>query len=343
MSTVAGGWIGATVRLLAVISLQLRLFRVREESGSNPAVSPLMARPLRMHEPHRLYFVTNRTMQGRLLLTPSPRVNDLIGGVLGRAQALHDIELFAFVFVSNHFHLIVRADAGELSRFMQYLQSNIARELGRLVDWRGKFWDRRYSAEPILDEEAFVERLGYVLAHGVKEGLVDRCTEWPGLTCIPEITRGQRRLFSWVSRSLLYTMRQRGRPCSESEATQRYPIELATPPAWAGLSADKRHALFRRIVAGCERHAIQRREAKPSLGRARIQAQHPHDHPQRLSRSPRPLCHASTPALRREYRQCYREFVRAHRQASALFRAGALETSFPRYSYRPPPRYGLDD
>ena len=88
-----------------------------------------------MHEPHRLFFVTNRTLQGRLLMTPSAHVNDLIGGVLGRSLAMHDVELFAFVFLSNHFHLIVRAKAGELSRFMSHLQGNIAREVGRYVDW----------------------------------------------------------------------------------------------------------------------------------------------------------------------------------------------------------------
>jgi hypothetical protein len=38
------------------------------------------------------------------------------------------------------------------------------------VDWNGGFWERRYSAEPVLDDVALVGRLRYVLAHGVKEG-----------------------------------------------------------------------------------------------------------------------------------------------------------------------------
>ncbi len=42
------------------------------------------------------------------------------------------------------------------------------------------FWERRYSAEPVLDDTALVGRLRYVLAHGVKEGLVERCAEWQG-------------------------------------------------------------------------------------------------------------------------------------------------------------------
>jgi hypothetical protein len=53
---------------------------------------------------------------------------------------------------------------------MQYLRANLSRKVGRLVDWSGGFWERRYSAEPVLDDEALVGRLRYVLAHGVKEG-----------------------------------------------------------------------------------------------------------------------------------------------------------------------------
>ncbi|MCY1078766.1 hypothetical protein [Archangium lansingense] len=64
---------------------------------------------------------------------------------------------------------------------MQYLRANLSKKLGRLVDWRGGFWERRYSAEPVLDDAALVGRLRYVLAHGVKEGLVEKCAEWPGL------------------------------------------------------------------------------------------------------------------------------------------------------------------
>ena len=111
-----------------------------------------MPNPIRCFEPERIYFVTNRTLQGRLLMTPSTQINDLIGGVLARAVQRHEVELFAFVFLSNHIHLLLRAKEGEFSKFMGYLQGNIAREVGRLINWQGKFWHRRFSAEPVLDD-----------------------------------------------------------------------------------------------------------------------------------------------------------------------------------------------
>ena len=81
------------------------------------------------------------------------------------------MRLHAFTFASNHFHLLVWTRGATLAGFMQFLRANLSRKVGRLVDWSGGFWERRYSAEPVLDDEALVGRLRYVLAHGVKEGL----------------------------------------------------------------------------------------------------------------------------------------------------------------------------
>ncbi|WP_239013969.1 hypothetical protein [Archangium violaceum] len=69
------------------------------------------------------------------------------------------------------------------------------------MDWSGGFWARRYSAELVLDDAALMGRQRYVLAHGVKEGLVDRCTEWPGPA---------RRLFRWFTWTKRWRQRGRG-------------------------------------------------------------------------------------------------------------------------------------
>ncbi|HET6981454.1 MAG TPA: transposase, partial [Myxococcaceae bacterium] len=152
-----------------------------------------------MLSPSEIFLLTVRCFQRRYLLRPSQETVEVLGGVLARSVRLHGVELFAFSVVSNHLHLIVRAPRGNLPRFMQYLLTNISKKVGKLVGWRGNFWERRYSAEPILDESALLERLGYVLSHGVKEGLVRRCRDWPGLSCLPLLLDGQPREFRWFN------------------------------------------------------------------------------------------------------------------------------------------------
>jgi hypothetical protein len=58
--------------------------------------------------------------------------------------------------------------------------------------WREKILSRRYQDIVISSEEAAqVERLKYVLAHGVKEGLVEKVTDWPGVHCAQALMTGE--------------------------------------------------------------------------------------------------------------------------------------------------------
>jgi REP element-mobilizing transposase RayT len=92
-----------------------------------------MPRPLRFIPCNGIVEVTTRTLQGRLLLRPSPKLNDLILGVVGRAQEMYGMIIHAFVFMSNHCHFLVApTNAKQLSKFMQFVNSNVAREAARL-------------------------------------------------------------------------------------------------------------------------------------------------------------------------------------------------------------------
>ena len=60
-----------------------------------------------------------------------------------------------------------------LSRFMEYLNGNLAREVNRLHGRTGPVWERRYQAIVVTEEEqAQVDRLKYLLSQSVKENLV---------------------------------------------------------------------------------------------------------------------------------------------------------------------------
>ena len=63
-----------------------------------------MARQLRyVPEGGALVHVTTRTVQGRYLLRPSPALNEILVGVLARAQKLYPAGVCAAVAASNHY------------------------------------------------------------------------------------------------------------------------------------------------------------------------------------------------------------------------------------------------
>ena len=148
---------------------------------------PSVARPLRYLPPDcPLVEVTCRTIHGRMLLRPSRELNRRVLGVLARAARRYQMGVCYFIFLSNHCHLLLRpTSAQQLASFMNYLNSNIAREAGRLHRWREKFWGRRYRAIPVsFEPEAQIDRLRYLLSQGCKEGLVAKPQEWPGATSV---------------------------------------------------------------------------------------------------------------------------------------------------------------
>src|SRR5215217_8598201 len=83
-----------------------------------------MARLLRfIPDNASLVEVTTRTIQSRLLLTPTPQLNRIIIGALARAGRRYKVGVVAFAFLSNHFHLLVRVkDVEQLAPCMAILR-----------------------------------------------------------------------------------------------------------------------------------------------------------------------------------------------------------------------------
>jgi REP element-mobilizing transposase RayT len=294
-------------------------------------------RPLRFLPSGHLVEVTSRTVHGRLLMRPDQRTCDLIRGVLGRAQARYRMRIVAFVFLSNHFHLLLLPDSPQqLSSFMAYLASNVAREVGRVHDWRDKFWARRYRAITVSNEEtAQVARLRYLLAHGAKEGFVAAPREWPGPHSIPALFEGATIQGTWFDRSSEYRARRKGVECSPRDFASIESVTLTPIPCWASWPEDRRRKAVGDLLAAIERDAQIVRAGKPPLGREAILRQSPHQPPARIKRSLSPAFHVATKAAWQLLREAYRSFVNAFRRASELLRSGDRAVAFPEGSFPP--------
>jgi len=300
-----------------------------------------MARRLRYIPPGgALVEITCRTIQGRMLLRPSPALNDMTLGVLARAARLASLLVHAFAFLSNHYHLLVRvADAQQLAEFMNYLNSNLAREAGRLARWREKFWGRRYQAVLVSDEEAAqVGRLSYVLAQGVKEGLVASPFDWPGVHCARALTEGTTVSGHWHDRTLESRARRKGLPLDPQAFVEREELSLAPLPRWQALTPEEYRARVQELIEEIEADARLRQEetGKPPLGREAVCRQDPHHEPNRIKKGPAPLVHAVDPAVRRGLRRAYFTFRDAYRYAARRLRAGAMDFEFPAGAFPPP-------
>jgi REP element-mobilizing transposase RayT len=288
-----------------------------------------MSRPLRFIPPGgSLVEVTCRTVQGRFLLRPSRELNEIVVGLLARARRRHPVAVVAAVFLSNHFHLLLHVrDAGRLAGFMHYLNGNLAREAARLHGWSGPFWARRYRAIVVSDEEeAQVDRLRYLLAHGAKEDLVPRPRDWPGVHCVEALCTGQPLRGVWVDRTAEGRDRRAGCKVHRYTHAENEVLHLAPLPCWQHLDG----ATYRRRVAdllsGIEEEVRTRRRQEgktlPSRGacRAAVRRLHPHAAPESWEPRPAPRFHAYRPERRSALRDAYRAFLTTYRRAAAQLR-----------------------
>lgn len=132
-------------------------------------------------EPDVPYHVITRTFQGRCLLTPTRALNNIIAGVIGRAQLLYPhVHLYAYAFLSNHAHLLMQGPPDQMVDFIAFVKREISRRHGRNINWHEAMWNQ-FVCAALPSPASQVACFKYILGQGVKEGLVRRPEDWPGV------------------------------------------------------------------------------------------------------------------------------------------------------------------
>jgi hypothetical protein len=228
--------------------------------------------------------------------------------------------------------------AKELADFMTYFNSNLAREAGRLVQWREKFWARRYRAIIISGEEgAQRERLKYVLSHGAKEGLVSDAREWPGVHAIRPLLTGETVVGTWFDRTQEYAARRRGESFERLRYATHHTVRLSPLPCWEDLCPDLQMKRIEEIAQEIEKETKARIEEKgvSPLGPDAVRRQSPETIPPRSKKSPAPFFLAASKRVRDDLRNAYYSFLAAFREAADQLKEGNRNARFPEGSFPP--------
>lgn len=304
-----------------------------------------MPRDQRYVPPGTLLEITTRTFQGRLLLTPTVEVRDAVLGVLGFALLLFPgIQLHGFICLTNHYHALLTApDPETLSRFMCFLNGNIARKVSKIIGWSGAFWSRRYADIPVLDDAAAVERFEYLLRNSCKECLVSNPLEWPGATCVRALVFGETVRGKWINETEFSRARRRwkrvGEEAGEPEPVARdfthwFDVPVHPIRCWRDKPEVERRQLCSEIV---DRIASEM-AGVDVVGVERLRAQNPFSRPRRSSHSPEPKCHASSVERWRIFVLEHRELREIYRRASTRIRNGEF-TTLPPWTLPPPAHF----
>jgi hypothetical protein len=272
----------------------------------------------RWYLPRLVYEVTIRTLHGTFWLRPDPECAAIVAGAFGHALRRYPgVRLHGFDAQSNHLHYLVSAtEPAQLPLFFGLVHSNIARQLNQLRRRSGVFWSRRGKVIPVLDADAQLDRLTYLLSQGPKSHLVASPTDWPGACSTPGLLGDMTVPARYKGLDTCRRNRLRRTPRPEAELEEDVQITLSPLPALEMLAPDELRAVHAALVAKIEAdHA-----GEQVMGAQRLAEQDPEARPENFVPSPAPRCHAWAESVRRRFAKCYRAFQDRYRNAASRVR-----------------------
>ena len=131
-----------------------------------------VSRRHRLFVPYAIYHVYCRVSRGEMVFQRDGETERLVEE-LQRVKTRHDISVFAWVVMSNHYHVALRTADIPLWRTMLELQSRVAKRHNRLRRVLGPLWQSRYKARMVEDQQYLDQLLAYIHLNPVAAGIVD--------------------------------------------------------------------------------------------------------------------------------------------------------------------------
>jgi REP element-mobilizing transposase RayT len=297
----------------------------------------------RMHYWGDIHMVTNRCEEGRFFMKPTREVVDIIRYWFGRSMAQHGagLEVYAFCFMSNHFHVLCRDTGGQLAKFMGYFQGNVARALnGHLGRGPAHFWQGHYHDQIVDGPRMFWQKYLYVTTNPVKSGLVNKAAEWKGFCSFKASLSGKRIYAHGVDQTRLHHASRGKKKPNPGDFVERFEFELAIPPGFEEMSQPVRAREIGRMVRKAEKFRAAQRGNRPALGMDRVLRMSSQHRPKAPPRLPHRRFACDSKQREHERLEEYRQFIAAYKNTYAQFRSASLRGfvfrgQWPRGSFPP--------
>lgn len=285
---------------------------------------------IRIHNEDFIHFITNRCEHEMMLLLPTTEINQIITFWLTKAKEKHgqNIKLFAFIFLSNHYHMLCQDPEGELPAFIGYFQANVAKAINKHINRHGKFWSREYDDVIVDGEEEFWNRFAYTTLNAVKSGLVESASHWKGVHSLDYILENIEVIGTGINASNFYNANRFKNNANRANFKETFKFHLSPPPMHKNWSINERKVFIEELLEAGTYKYLKAREFKKALGMAAVLKQRPLDRPKDISKKPRFKFMSFSKERQKELQQLYRTFVGQYKESmDILFKRNSSKTS----------------
>lgn len=136
-----------------------------------------MARPPRIQD-EGIYHITTRGNRREAIFRDDDD-RRLFLRLFDRARRRYKWRTLGFCLMTNHFHLVISAPAGTLSRGMHGLNGVYARRFNARYSVEGHLFERRFYSGFVETEGHLYELYNYLAFNPVRAGLCEHPADWP--------------------------------------------------------------------------------------------------------------------------------------------------------------------
>lgn len=155
------------------------------------SIGALVTRP-RQVLAENFYLITRRCSQRQFLLSPDEQINNAIAYCLADSAKRFKVDVLITTVESNHHHTVIFDRYGRFPRFIEHFHKMVAKCINKARGRRENLWaSGETCVTRLLDYETILAKLAYAAANPVKDFLVERATQWPGLNGYRHLIHGK--------------------------------------------------------------------------------------------------------------------------------------------------------
>lgn len=193
-----------------------------------------MARPLRLDYPDTYYHVLSRGNEKREIYRDEKDYLRFLEG-MGKMAGRFQLEIHAYVLMSNHYHFLLRTQDANLSRAIQWLGVSYSVWFNRRHERSGHLFQGRFKSFLVQDDRHFTAMCFYIHGNPLRAGIVKKLSDyrWSSYPAYAD----KRSQPSWLTTDLVLGMHGGSRR-NFLEAQQSFLEEKRNP------LEDLRHGLY---------------------------------------------------------------------------------------------------
>jgi REP element-mobilizing transposase RayT len=136
-----------------------------------------MARPLRIEYKGALYHILSRGNERRDIFLGDHDYKVFLG-VLGEMSDRFEVDIFAYVLMGNHYHLLIRTNQKNLSKSMQWLGTTYTRRFNLKHFRSGHLFQGRFKSILVQNDAYLMQLSCYIHRNPLRAGLTKRLADY---------------------------------------------------------------------------------------------------------------------------------------------------------------------